>query len=132
MNGKPKEAMKIGLGAEATVLEKLASLKIKAKPARGHAPHDIDLMDGRRIEVKTRATTSEKMADGRPMYRFMLCRPGVSPSERAEFFILLIGADFFVIPTDHLSTMSSLVIPWPAGLKRAKWAKYHNRFDLLK
>lgn len=132
MNAKPKEAMKIGLGAEATVLEKLASLKIKAKPAHGHMPHDIDLLDGRRIEVKTRATTSEVMADGRPMYRFILCRPGIKPIDRAEFFILLIGNDFFVIPTENLSTKSSLIIPWPAGMKRAKWAAYHNRFDLLK
>lgn len=125
--------MKIGLGAEARVLEKLNSLGIKAKPAHGHMPHDIELSDGRRVEVKTRATTSETMSDGRPMYRFILCRPGVKPIERADFFILLIGDDFFVIPTENLSTSSSIIIPWPTGkMHRAKWTMYYNRFDLMK
>ena len=133
MNTKQKYAVKIGLGAEAAVLEKLASLNIKARPARGHLPHDIELMDGRRIEVKTRTTTTELTPDGRLSFRFILCRPGVKPIDRADFFILLINDDFFVIPTENISTCSSLIIPWPTGkAHRSKWSMYHNRFDLLK
>lgn len=132
MNKKPKDAMKIGLSAEAIVLEKLISFGIKARPAKGHSPFDLELLDGRKIEVKTRVSTCETTSDGRPLYRFIIRRPK-QELDRADFFILMINDDFFVIPTVYLSTSSSLAIPWPSGhMKRSKWASFHNRFDLLK
>ena len=133
MKSKPQDAVKLGIGAEATVLDKLNSLGLKAKPARGHMPYDILLSDGRRVEVKTRFFTSKKTSDGRPVYDFILCGTGVDPHDRADFFICVIIDEFFVIPTENLDHRGHISIQWPTGhMKRSKWAMYHNQFDLLK
>lgn len=126
-------ALQLGVEAEIIVSEKLNSLGIKHQLMPHHHVFDIQLENGKTVDVKSRINQSiAPSAAGRlktPQWRFVARKE--KKGNYTDFFILYIWAtkDFFVVPNEDVHN-DQIVFCWPPK-KPSKWHKYHNRFDLL-
>lgn len=122
-----------GEESEARVSQKLAEHGIKNRlMPLGHS-YDIELENGKRIDVKSahiKNVTSK--AQKHEMYRF---RTRTDEKNDCDFFIChIVPHDaFFVIPKHEVSGSGFLYIAYPeSGRSWSKWLDYKDRFDLLR
>jgi len=123
---------KLGYDAEEFVSKVLTENGIQNKLTNSR-PVDIILDNGLNIEVKSRSK-SQFTKTSKNFYYFPLARDIVKGS--ADFYILVINEDCFVIPSHDVPAHGGIGFVWPKTTsKRGKfsnWTEYHNRFDLLK
>lgn len=123
-----------GTEIENLVAKKLTSLGIKNTLMPHNHPFDIQLPNGRRIDVKSTFREARTSPSQRhTMYHFSIGKD--TRGNYCDFFICYIEPtnDFFVIPNHKLGMVNSLYISWPTPERNwAGWDEYHNRWELLR
>lgn len=130
---------KDGAEVEQMVSDLLCENGVPNKLMPNHDMHDIELMDGRRVEVKARLHTTQRTKTGKAHYHFTLIKPcHGTAQQRAEFYVLVLpNHDVFVIPSSEIPdgrVAIDFCVPEAKngkGRKNPYW-QYKNRFDLLK
>jgi hypothetical protein len=130
-DGKASDGMQVENKVSATLTDN--GIKNKLMPNKHH--HDIELPDGRRVEVKARLATIQRTPEGKEKYHFTLVKNGAA-RERAEFFVLVSPYDTFVVPSCEIPDKTVAIdFCYPetdSGRRKSKYWQYRNRFDLLK
>jgi hypothetical protein len=121
-----------GYEAEEYVSRRLLELGIQ-NTLTNSRPIDIVLDNGIKIEVKSRTKPHpNKYSDN--LYFFPLAKD--VKKNIADFYILVIYEDCFVIPSSDIPVHGGIGFVWPKTTSKvgkfSNWTEYHNRFDLLK
>lgn len=129
-----------GMSIEEEVSRILISHGIENKLMPTNHPYNIELADGRRVEVKSRKSTIMRTESGKQNFYFSLfhdSKRNNKASDRAEFFILVLPNDYglFVVPSCKIPERTkgiSFCYPEGEGTRKSKFWQYRDRFDLLK
>ena len=123
---------KLGYDAEEFVSKVLTDNGIPNKLTNSR-PIDIILDNGLKLEVKSRSK-SQPTKTSKNFYYFPLIRDVVKGT--ADFYILVINEDCFVIPSSDVPGHGGIGFVWPKTTSKqgrfSNWTEYHNRVDLLK
>jgi len=123
---------KLGYDAEEFVSKVLTENGIPNRLTNSR-PVDIILDNGLKLEVKSRSK-SQRTKTSKNFYYFPLIRDVVKGN--ADFYILVIKKDCFVIPSNVVPIHGGIGFVWPKTTSKigrfSNWTEYHNRFDLLK
>ena len=123
---------KLGYDAEEFVSKVLTENGIPNKLTSSR-PIDIILDNGLKLEIKSRSK-SQPTKTSKNFYYFPLIRDVVKGN--ADFYILVINEDCFVIPSNDVPSHGGIGFVWPKTISKqgrfSNWTEYHNRFDLLK
>lgn len=116
-----------GMIVEDEIAQELRKRGFPCHTMNYRAEFDIQLEDGRTVEVKSRLR-KQKSPTCDSFYFFVLRRTG--KTFVPDFYVLKIFDDTFIIPSEDLNGKSAIGFRWPTE-KRTTWQKYHNRYDLL-
>ena len=134
---EPGSLVAKGADMELEVSRQLSALGIQNRLMPNHAAYDIELADGRRIEVKSAfsnlvSPSISAKTNTENMYRFNINKR--NRGEYADFFICVVvpTMDLFIIPASE-APMDFVVINYREQEDRyeSKSFRYRGRFDLL-
>lgn len=123
-----------GQKAEEFVSKILKENKIDNKLMPNRCQYDIELENGKRIEVKSR-THPEKRHTSDNFYLFICIRERKKFKPLPDFLILVINKDIFIIPQNKIPECGAIGFVWPPNKNhhsKRHWVQYHNQFDLLR